>query len=83
MSAILRKPEASFYVWLKTTLPDTEFAQQLYAKENVTVLPGSYLSREFSDVNPGQNHVRIALVAPVSECTEAAHRIKNFITTLN
>ena len=61
----------------------TEFARQLFAKENVTVLPGSYLSREFAGINPGQNHVRIALVAPLSECIEAAHRIKNFITTLN
>jgi N-succinyldiaminopimelate aminotransferase len=59
------------------------FAQQLFAKENVTVLPGSYLSREFAGINPGQDHVRIALVAPLAECTEAAHRIKNFITTLN
>ncbi|MSS76718.1 MAG: succinyldiaminopimelate transaminase [Methyloglobulus sp.] len=79
----ISKPEASFYVWLKTTLPDTEFAQQLFAKENVTVLPGSYLSREFGGLNPGKNHVRIALVAPLADCVEAAHRINNFITTLN
>jgi N-succinyldiaminopimelate aminotransferase len=79
----ISKPEASFYVWLKTTLPDTEFAQQLFAQENVTVLPGSYLSREFGGLNPGKNHVRIALVAPLADCIEAAHRIKNFITTSN
>ncbi|MEQ1559532.1 MAG: succinyldiaminopimelate transaminase [Methyloglobulus sp.] len=60
-----------------------KFAQQLFAHENITVLPGSYLSREFDGINPGQNHVRIALVAPLAECIEAAHRIKNFITTLN
>ncbi len=96
----ITKPEASFYIWLKTSLPDDfqglrkydklpgataaeEFAQQLFAKENITVLPGSYLSRDFAGINPGQNHVRIALVAPLAECVEAAHRIKNFITTLN
>jgi N-succinyldiaminopimelate aminotransferase len=78
----IQKPTASFYVWLKTAVSDTEFARQLFAKENVTVLPGSYLSREFAGINPGQNHVRIALVAPLAECIEAAHRIKNFITTL-
>lgn len=61
---------------------DTEFAQQLFAQENITVLPGSYLSREFDGINPGQNHVRIALVAPLADCIEAAHRIKNFINTL-
>lgn len=79
----LQKPAASFYVWLKTTIPDTEFAQRLFATENVTVLPGSYLSRESAGINPGQNHVRIALVAPLAECIDAAQRIKNFINSLN
>lgn len=79
----IHKPAASFYVWLKTAISDEKFAQQLFAQENVTVLPGSYLSREFAGINPGQNHVRIALVAPLAECIEAAHRIKNFINTLN
>lgn len=78
----IHKPAASFYVWLKTAISDEKFAQQLFAQENVTVLPGSYLSREFASINPGQNHIRIALVAPLAECIEAAHRIKNFITTL-
>jgi N-succinyldiaminopimelate aminotransferase len=59
-----------------------EFSKQLFTQENVTVLPGSYLSREFVGINPGQNHVRIALVAPLADCIEAAHRIKNFINTL-
>jgi N-succinyldiaminopimelate aminotransferase len=77
------KPPASFYVWLKTPISDTEFAKQLFAQQNVTVLPGSYLSREADGINPGQNHIRIALVAPVAECIEAATRIKSFITCLN
>jgi len=90
------KPPASFYVWLKIPLnpplskgeaegsgiSDTEFAQQLFAQQNITVLPGSYLSRDFDGVNPGLNHVRIALVAPLDECIEAAQRIKNFINSL-
>lgn len=90
------KPPASFYVWLKIPLPaaspfekggargisDTEFAQQLFAQQNITVLPGSYLSRDFDDINPGLNHVRIALVAPLDECIEAAQRIKNFLNSL-
>jgi N-succinyldiaminopimelate aminotransferase len=77
------KPEASFYVWLKTKIDDTEFAQRLFAQENVTVLPGSYLSRAAHGINPGTDHVRIALVAPLAECIEAAQRIKNFINTVN
>ncbi|MCX7085751.1 MAG: succinyldiaminopimelate transaminase [Methylococcales bacterium] len=78
----INKPPAGFYVWLKTPIADTNFAQQLFAQENITVLPGSYLSREFSGLNPGINHVRIALVAPLEDCITAAHRIKNFLQTL-
>ena len=78
----INKPSAGFYVWLKTPIADTDFAQQLFAQENITVLPGSYLSRDFAGINPGINHVRIALVAPLEDCITAAHRIKNFLQTL-
>ncbi|MGZ4997962.1 MAG: succinyldiaminopimelate transaminase [Methylobacter sp.] len=76
------KPPASFYVWLKTPIVDTEFAKQLFTQQNITVLPGSFLSRDCDGVNPGLNHVRIALVAPLDECIEAAQRIKNFLNSL-
>lgn len=75
-------PSASFYIWLKTPVSEIQFAQQLFASENVTVLPGSYLSRPFNESDPGRNHIRIALVAPIEECIDAAERIKNFIHTL-
>ncbi len=78
----IHKPPAGFYVWLKTPVGDTDFAQQLFAQENITVLPGSYLSRTFNGINPGENHVRIALVASLPECIKAANRIHNFLTTL-
>ncbi|MGR9036821.1 MAG: succinyldiaminopimelate transaminase [Gammaproteobacteria bacterium] len=79
---VIEKPPGGFYVWLKTPISDTLFAEQLYARENVTVLPGSFLSRESGGLNPGRNHVRIALVAPLDECLDAARRIKNFLNTL-
>jgi N-succinyldiaminopimelate aminotransferase len=75
------KPDAGFYIWLNTPGPDTDFAQQLYARQNVTVLPGSYLSRDVNGDNPGSKHVRMALVAPLEECIDAANRIKDFINT--
>ncbi|MEF3075468.1 succinyldiaminopimelate transaminase [Methylobacter sp. Wu1] len=78
----ISKPPAGFYIWLKVPIADTEFTQRLFAQENVTVLPGSFLSREFDGFNPGQNHVRIALVAPLDECLDAARRIKSFINSL-
>ncbi|MFW5442787.1 MAG: succinyldiaminopimelate transaminase [Methylococcaceae bacterium] len=79
----IRKPPASFYIWLQTSIDDTDFAQKLFEQENITVLPGSFLSRDSNGINPGKHHVRIALVAPMDECIEAANRIKNFINTLN
>lgn len=75
-------PEAAFYLWARTPVNDAEFAQRLYHDYNVTVLPGSYLARPAHGVNPGENFVRIALVAPLAECVEAAGRIQNLIRKL-
>ena len=71
-------PEAAFYLWLRTPIADTEFAKQLFEQYNVTVVPGSYLAREAHGINPGRNFIRVALVAPVEECLEAAQRLKAF-----
>jgi len=40
------------------------------------VLPGSYLAREAHGLNPGKDFIRLALVAPLEECVEAAKRIQ-------
>ncbi len=76
------KPDASFYLWPKTPIKGEAFAQQLFAQQKVTVLPGSYLAREANGVNPGEDYVRMALVAPLAECVEAAQRIKQFVQSL-
>ena len=75
-------PDAAFYLWPETPIDDKEFAKGLYAQQNVTVLPGSFLSRSADGIQPGQNRVRMALVAPLEECIEAANRIKQYIETL-
>lgn len=72
-------PEASFYLWPELPCSDTDFARRLVTSENVKVLPGSYLSRDSGGLNPGKNRIRIALVAEVDECVEAANRIKQFM----
>ncbi len=68
-------PDAAFYLWARTPISDTEYAQRLYAHKHVTVLPGSYLSRDTSSGNPGTGYVRIALVASPAEAADAAARI--------
>ena len=78
----IQLPDAGFYFWLETPISDTEFTKLLYRDYNVTVLPGSYLGREAHGINPGVNHVRIALVATLAECTEAMQRIKKCISHL-
>lgn len=79
----LQPPAGGFYFWAQTPIDDIDFAQQLYAQENVTVLPGQYLSRLSRGQNPGQNYVRMALVASAEECAEAALRIKRFVARLS
>jgi N-succinyldiaminopimelate aminotransferase len=75
-------PDAAFYLWIKTPINDIEFTRQLYRDYNVTVLPGSYLARYAHGVNPGENFIRVALVAPLAECVEAAGRLKMLISGL-
>ncbi|MBO1111636.1 succinyldiaminopimelate transaminase [Bordetella petrii] len=74
-------PQASFYLWVPVSGPDTAFARDLYARTGVTVLPGSFLAREAHGANPGQGRIRIALVAPLAQCVEAAGRIAQFART--
>ncbi len=75
------RPDAAFYLWVPTPVDDTAFARGLYEQCNVTVLPGSYLAREAHGVNPGSQYVRIALVAPLAECVEAAQRIVGYVNS--
>jgi N-succinyldiaminopimelate aminotransferase len=88
------RPQAGFYLWVTTPIPDTHFAVRLYAEQNITVLPGSLLSRDTNEdnanknlgnnptKNPGMNKIRLALVAPLEECQDAANRINTLISHL-
>jgi N-succinyldiaminopimelate aminotransferase len=77
-------PDAGFYLWADVSKlapggDDVAFALGLLAQYNVTVLPGSLLARESQGVNPGAGRIRLALVAEVDECIEAAQRIQRFV----
>jgi N-succinyldiaminopimelate aminotransferase len=72
-------PDAGFYLWAKVRGNDVDFARDLFALYNVTVLPGSYLARDAQGANPGAGRIRMALVADTAECVEAAQRIVQFV----
>ena len=72
-------PDAGFYLWAKVNGNDADFARELFALYNVTVLPGSYLARDAQGANPGSGRIRMALVADTAECVEAAQRIHQFV----
>jgi N-succinyldiaminopimelate aminotransferase len=71
----VERPDAGFYLWLPTPVDDETFVTTLLAEENVLLLPGSYLARTAHGINPGANRARVALVAPLEDCVEGAHRI--------
>jgi N-succinyldiaminopimelate aminotransferase len=79
-------PDAGFYLWAEVPAhihagDDVAFAQGLLAQYNVAVLPGSLLAREAHGINPGAGRIRLALVAELSECMEAAERIVAFVNS--
>ncbi len=78
----VQAPDAGFYLWAGVPSHveggcDLAFAKALLAQCNVHVLPGSLLAREAQGVNPGRGRVRLALVAELADCVEAAQRIRN------
>ncbi|MBD8575945.1 succinyldiaminopimelate transaminase [Pseudomonas syringae] len=75
----VQRPDGSFYLWPNVGGDDAAFCRDLYLEQHVTVVPGSYLSRDVDGFNPGAGRVRLALVAPLAECVEAAERIRAFI----
>ena len=76
-------PEAAFYLWPAVPGGDETFARELFAAQNVTVMPGSYLGRGDGAANPGAGRVRIALVGETDACVDAARRIRAFVEGLD
>ena len=73
------KPEAGFYLWPDVKMNDEIFTRDIYAQQNLKVVPGSYLARSVDGINPGENRIRMALVATIEECIEGAERLRDFI----
>ena len=78
----VKMPDAGFYLWPKTPVDDETFTREVFAQAHVNIVPGSYLSRAVNGVSPGANRVRLALVASLAECVEAAQRIRTVVERL-
>jgi N-succinyldiaminopimelate aminotransferase len=79
----VERPDAGFYLWAGVPGGDDEaFARELFRRTHVTVLPGQYLARDAHGTHPGRGFVRMALVPDLSECVEAAGRIRDYIAEL-
>ena len=83
-------PDAGFYLWCGVPAAadgspgdDVAAALSLLAQYNVSVLPGSFLARTAHGRNPGAGRLRLALVAGVEECVEAASRIVSHFSCLS
>jgi N-succinyldiaminopimelate aminotransferase len=79
----VERPAAGFYLWQQIPGDDVAFTAGLFAQQNVTVVPGSFLARDGAAGNPGRGHIRISLVASVAECVEAARRIRDYTASLS
>lgn len=76
----VRRPDAGFYLWTDVGGDERKFCRGLFAEQNITALPGRYLSRDVDGVDPGAGFVRMALVAELADCVDAAQRIRAFLS---
>jgi N-succinyldiaminopimelate aminotransferase len=79
----VERPQGGFYLWPSLARwqdgDDERFTAELFARCNVTLVPGSYLARDTAAGNPGRGRLRVSLVASVADCVEAAQRMRDFV----
>ena len=74
-------PQAGFFLWLPVE-NDEQATLNLWKQSGIRVLPGSYLSRNVDNKNPGEKYIRVAMVAPFSETKLGLQTIKDNLYTL-
>lgn len=73
-----KSPEAGFFLWLP--VDDGEAATvKLWRETGVKVLPGAYLSRDVDGTTPGQDYIRVAMVATSEEMQRGLQAIRDCI----
>jgi aspartate/methionine/tyrosine aminotransferase len=74
-------PQAGFFLWLPVE-NDEQATLILWKQSGIRVLPGSYLSRNVDNKNPGEKYIRVAMVAPFGETKLGLQTIKDNLYTL-
>ena len=69
-------PDGGFYLWLNVGNGE-KTTQELWNKERIKVMPGSYLSR----AETSKKYIRIALVSTIEETNSALKSIYNLLNT--
>ena len=78
----VERPRAGFYLWPELDIDDLTACERLLGEAGVLTLPGSFLGRATATGNPGANRLRIALVANLQDCEEAALRMRENLGNL-
>ncbi|MEM8978332.1 MAG: aminotransferase class I/II-fold pyridoxal phosphate-dependent enzyme [Pseudomonadota bacterium] len=69
-------PEAGFFLWLP--IKDGEAATlRLWRETGVKVLPGGYLSQDGPTGNPGQDYIRVAMVADLDQTKRGLETLRD------
>jgi len=73
------RPASTFYIWQQAPAGVTgvQLAEAFLA-QGIVVTPGAWISDQTAEqVNPGENYVRLALVAPLGDIQSACLRLNN------
>ncbi|MFH7467859.1 succinyldiaminopimelate transaminase, partial [Pseudomonas syringae pv. tagetis] len=76
----VQRPDGGLYLRPNVGTDDAAVCRDLFIDQHVTAVTGSYLSREVDGVNPGAGSIRLALVASLAECIDAAERIRALVS---
>ena len=71
-------PEAGFFLWLPVDNGE-ETALKLWQETGVRVLPGAYLSQGDPGQNPGEQFIRVAMVAPKTEMQNGLIKLRDCV----
>lgn len=73
----INRPDGGFFLWLPVKNAE-KITKMLWKQHGVRVLPGPYLaSADEKGQNPGDNHIRVALVDGVEDTRAALTRLSN------